>query len=127
MFGTAGVRKKRLAGAFSYTLAAGGSSPPQITNYVPALSVALGPFDTRQFDVVDDGSLTSVIVLAEFASLPFVETIYAGAFRKGYEVSSTVEQLGVGWRRFKIRRNGGFPERPFFEAHAVDDTGKINV
>jgi hypothetical protein len=122
------ARASNIKGApfFVANEASNSSSPPTITNFVPSLSTELGPFDTRQFDVLDDGSLTSVIIVAEFAGLPFVETVYAGGFRRGYEVSSSVDEIAEG-KRFRIRRNGGFPERPFFEAHAVDDTGKINV
>lgn len=123
----AGERSRRMAGAFQFTTAVGGS-PPIVTNFVPVL----GPIDRLQplqFDVLDDsGLIQAFILMAGFSGSFPSEAVYLKVPSKaGFcgRYLGVAADIAGGLRVSNLRRLGGWPGAPHFYAYPLDAAGNL--
>jgi hypothetical protein len=88
------------------------TTPPVITNFVPANGSTVGQFDPLQFDVTDNSGLfAKILVAANLVHLGTKEVVYDGSFTPRYIDASSRDVITDGFR-FKVQREEGWPLSP---------------
>ena len=101
------------------------SSPPIVTNVVPATGVSRGSTQSVQFDVIDDIGLRAVILFANFNNGGPCEVIWDGLqFRDPYSASVQGVLIVNRSQRFVVSRRGGWPASTLeVVVNAIDTSG----
>ena len=101
------------------------STPPVITNFSPATGTNITNTQVLSFDITDNTSLASVVLIASFPD-GTVDLIHDGdTFRGKYTGSVNTRVAISGGYTYTIKRDGGWIGNPTLEFVPVDTSGNI--
>jgi len=98
-------------------------TPPVVSNFSPLPGEVLDPLDPIQFDVTDNRSLFTRILVTMTMPDGVEELVHDGNEFNAYYAAHSIRIVIAGGFRYTVRRTMGWPGAPTVRVFAIDSAG----